>query len=58
MLMLGLGSQNLVGRLIQLDDFCLLQKDAIPVPKRHTLKWIGVTEEGVSGTSSLLSFRH
>lgn len=56
--MLGSGSQNLVGRLIQLDDFCLLQKDAIPVPKRHTLKWIGVTEEGVSGHSSVLSIRY
>ena len=42
-----------MGRLIQFDDFCLLQKDAIPVPKRHTLKWVGVTEEGVSGSGIL-----
>ena len=43
-----LGSQNLTGRLIKFDDFCILQQGTLPIPKRHTLKWVGVTEEGVS----------
>lgn len=42
------GSQNLTGRLVLFEDYCLLQKDTLPIPKGHTLKWIGVTEEGVS----------
>ncbi len=42
------GSQNLMGRLIKFGDFCVLQRDNLPVPKHHTLTWVGVTEEGVS----------
>ncbi len=41
------GLQNLMGRLIKFGNFCVLQRDNLPV-KHHTLMWVGVTEEGVS----------
>jgi chromosome transmission fidelity protein 4 len=31
-----------------LDDYCVLQERRLPIPKNQTLRWIGVTEEGVS----------
>lgn len=48
LLTVRLGSQNLTGRLIKFEDYCLLQRDTLPVRKGQTLKWVGVTEEGVS----------
>jgi chromosome transmission fidelity protein 4 len=42
------GCQNLRYTLISLDRFESVQEGQLPLPKLKTLKWIGVSDEGVS----------
>ena len=41
------GSQNLMGTLYDFEDLCVLQNRKLPIRKGHTLRWIGLSEEGV-----------
>ena len=41
------GSQNLKCQLIRFADFTVLQDRRLPLLKGHTLRWIGISSDGV-----------
>ncbi|KAF7971209.1 hypothetical protein HWV62_21604 [Athelia sp. TMB] len=40
------GSQGLMGTIVTFDSYCILQSKPLPIRKGHTLKWVGITDEG------------
>ena len=46
--MWDLGCQNLRYSLVSLDTFDVVQEGRVPLLKGVTVKWIGISEDGVS----------
>lgn len=46
------GSQNLKCQLIRFMDFMVIQDKRLPLPKGRTLKWMGISSDGVRSECS------